>query len=153
MDISNHLTKLWDAINYLHARARRKRPVSNDDFLYRRVHPTQVKKDGTVSTAAFTDPELSVDIASLSSAEKSLRRAKSDEYGLAKLAVKEVRAVTVAQEVLHWPVILNYSHALVKGKKTTSAKKQLAQVANNAGWEIKPKSLMVANSLASTMQS
>jgi hypothetical protein len=136
----NPVTRLSDAINDLYARIRRKLPISDEDLLYRRVHPNHLKKDGSVSTAAFKDPELSVDLASLTTPTESLRRAKSDHYGLAKLVVREVRAISVPQIVIHWPEILNYSHSLVNGRKPHSAAKQLANIANRAGWEIRPNS-------------
>jgi hypothetical protein len=134
------VTRLFDAINDLYALIIRKRPILDEDLLYRRVHPTHVKDDGSVSTAAFKDPNLSVDLAALTTAEISLRRAKSGQYGLAKLVVRKVRAVTIPLEVIHWPEIQNYSHSLVKGKKTQSAANQLAKIANTAGWEIRPNS-------------
>ena len=89
-------------------------PIADDETLHRRIHPIHVKPDGNVCSAAFNDPEMSVDRASLRSADETLR--EYDGYGLAAFVTKHAR--DLGQEVLPDPELLNPAHALVTGKKT-----------------------------------
>jgi hypothetical protein len=99
-------------------------PITDDETLHRRIHPIHVKPDGNVSSAAFNDPQMSVDRASLRSADETLHG--YDGYGLAAFAAKNAR--DLEQEVLPAPDLLNPAHALVKGKKTKKTARAFAKL-------------------------
>ena|ERR1700719_2977309 len=115
---------LWDRANILFARIFRKREVSKDDFLYRRIHPDWQRGPSEISSAAFRDEQMSVDLASLSTPNKSWRRGPS-EWGLARIPVDLMTKLKIAQDVRHWPTIPNWSHSLVIGKKTKAVGKEI----------------------------
>lgn len=121
------LSQLYNRLNQLYARVLHKKSVSATDFLYRRVHPDQQKSRTEVSTAAFTDLELSVDLASLTSPEKTWARAKNPDWGLVRIPVALMRELSVPQEVRHWPEICNWAHTLVIGRKPGSVKNKLRE--------------------------
>jgi hypothetical protein len=109
--------------------------VSDEDYIYRRVHPSQIE-DGQPTSAAFNDPRMSVDIASLTTPEKSHARSRSAEYGLVRIAVRSLRQLSGApQEVRHWPEICNRAHGLVNGKKTQGTRRKIK---NLAVWAVEP---------------
>jgi hypothetical protein len=97
--------------------------VADDEILHRRVHPTFVKPDGSVSSQAFRDSGMSVDRAKYSTVEETLRG--YEDCGLAALLTSFAREV--GQEVADDRAPLNLAHALVMGKKTKSIAKRLAQ--------------------------
>lgn len=97
--------------------------IPDDDWLYRRVHPAQVVTDGNtgklrLSSAAFKDPEMSVD------AESLLRKAgldwrfslKDPEYSLVRFQAGVARKNS--QSVVPDPLPDNPAHVLVRGKKS-----------------------------------
>ena len=101
--------------------------VADDERLLRRIHPTFVKPDGTISSQAFTDPETSVDReALLPSPNPALARWPG--YGLAALVTGEVRQLGL--EVRPDPLEQNPAHALIVGKKTKAIARQLARSAS-----------------------
>ena len=104
--------------------------IAGADDLYRRIHPSQVK-EGRPTRAAFTDPELSVDLARLTTSEQSLSGHAS--HGLA--SIKAGHARSLGQDVFHDPLETNPAHALVKGKKTPRIGRSLAR---SAKWEALP---------------
>lgn len=97
--------------------------VADDENLHRRVHPTFIKFDGSVSSQAFTDPEMSVDRAEYRSLDETL-----DGYPQHGCATVETGfARSLHQEVVAVPELLNPAHAHVNGKKTKSIAKELAR--------------------------
>lgn len=107
--------------------------IAADDELYRRLAPLHVNPDGTVNSAAFKlrgfpDPELSVDLARLTTPEASLARAPKPGFALGRLHAGDARSLglTVRYDPLHD----NRAHTLILGQrredKTTSRK--LAQM-------------------------
>lgn len=104
--------------------------IADADDLYRRIHPSQVK-DGRPTRAAFTDPELSVDLARLTTPEQCLSGHAS--HGLASITAGHARSL--GQDVFHNPLGTNPAHALVKGKKTPRIGRSLA---GSAKWEMLP---------------
>lgn len=104
--------------------------IADVDALYRRIHPLQVK-DGMPTSAAFKDAELSVDLARLTTLERSLTGYLS--HGLASIAAGYARSLE--QTVLHDPRETNPAHALVKGNKTPRIARSLAR---SAKWEALP---------------
>jgi len=98
--------------------------IEDGDHLYRRIHPLQVK-DGRPTSAAFKDPELSVDLARLTTLQQSL--AAYPTYGLASITAGHARSLE--QEVFHDPLESNPAHALVKGTKPPRTARGLARSA------------------------
>src|SRR3990170_1644051 len=96
--------------------------IADADDLYRRIHPLQVR-DGRPTSAAFTDPELSVDLARLTTPEHSLSGHAT--HGLASITAGHARSLR--QDVFHEPLETNPAHALVRGKKTPSIARSLAR--------------------------
>ena len=105
--------------------------IADVDDLYRRIHPLQVKEDGSLSSAAFKDAEMSVDVARLTTPQQSLSGYVS--HGLVSITAGHARSLR--QEVFHAPLETNPAHALVKGRKTDSIAKNLAR---SAKWEMLP---------------
>jgi hypothetical protein len=116
--------------------------IPDSELLYRGVHPNHIKPDGEISSAAFApsgERHISVDLASLSTPEGSLRR-RATAAGLVKLLTGEVRAFTpgVARDPIEGT---NPAHALIihdfsltrAGRKEKSRK--LAKI---AVWAIAP---------------
>jgi hypothetical protein len=109
--------------------------IGDDWALLRRVHPDQIvadRKTGStrVSSAAFRDPEMSVDV------EELLRRQGRDwqfsvsshpGYSLVKLVASLARSL--GQAVIHSPIAGNDAHAIVKGDKPRSVAKALSEAA------------------------
>ena len=109
--------------------------IAEGEVLLRRVHPAQIVSDEAgqprISSAAFKDPELSVDLHSvLSEAGYSVNFTLRDHpaYGLASITAGQVRAAN--QLVCRDPLPSNPAHALVVGNKTSSVARQLAKLAN-----------------------
>ena len=126
-------SRISDKINdWYAAHIAKKLPVSNGDFLYRRIHPDWRQPDGTISSAAFDNFHMSTDLASLTTPYNSWKRARNKDFGLARLLVQNMRTLRVPQEVKHWPAIFNYSHTLVSGEKKAQGKmkKKIAQTAS-----------------------
>lgn len=104
--------------------------IADVDGLYRRMHPLQVK-DGMPTSAAFKDAELSVDLARLTTLERSLMGYPL--HGLASITAGYARFL--GQTVFHDPLEANPAHALVKGNKTPHIARSLAR---SAKWEALP---------------
>ena len=117
--------------------------IENSELLYRRINPDQVKLDGGISSSAFqndhfppissgafNDPELSVDRAKLREPRETISNFK--DRGVASIVAGFARELD--QQVLADPLPDNKAHALVKGKKTKSIARKLAQ---SAKWVIR----------------
>lgn len=99
--------------------------VADEEPLHRRVHPTFVRPDGSVSSQAFRDRELSVDRGHYWEAARSLQG--YDTYGLASIRAAFARACQ--QEVVADGNLFNPAHALVRGEKSKSTARRLAGAA------------------------
>jgi len=105
-----------------------------DDDLYRGIHPTWWSvTDKRPTSAAFKDPELSVDWCKYSSLQESFERYKR-LFGLDTAAIvsfKVQNAENLGQEVKHDPDEINgeynEAHTLVSGKKTKKIARQFAR--------------------------
>jgi len=97
-------------------------PIADEEDLYRRVHPDQMKPNGTVTSAAFKDQEMSVDRAKKRTPEDSL--ARHPKYGLASF--KAALARRLNQQVEPDGDLANPAHALVIGQKTRSIARSFA---------------------------
>ena len=137
MALPDFLINLWDRLNDLYAKVCPRISVEDADFLYRRIHPKQIE-NGEFTSSAFDDQEMSADIASLTAAEKSYARWNSEEFGLVRISVRDLRQLSLPQEVKHWPTVVNWSHGLAIGEKSRSIRRQIKK---KAEWAIKPKSL------------
>lgn len=110
--------------------------VDDLELLWRRVHQSQFVPDGEggmkVSSAAFTDPNLSVDRAWIViAAGGDVSTTRQDGVGVAQFSAGFARSLD--QEVDPDPVEGNDAHALVKGDKRRGNRrvaKRLAEVAD-----------------------
>jgi hypothetical protein len=99
------------------------------DLLWRRLHPTHVVPDTVnggdrISSAAFTDPELSVDLARLVEGN-GFRVTMKDGAGVAEFPASV--ALDKKLTVEHAPLPENRAHTHVLGKKTESIQRHLAR--------------------------
>ena len=106
--------------------------IEDEWGLLRRIHPSQIVPDSNtgaprISSAAFRDPQLSVD------AEQLLIRNGHDwkfcllahaGYSLARLLAGDARKQN--QAVIYDPIVGNDAHTIVKGSKPRSVAKALA---------------------------
>lgn len=99
--------------------------VADEEPLHRRIHPTFVRPDGSVSSQAFRDRELSVDRGQYWDATRSLQGYAG--YGLASIIAAFARACQ--QEVIADGNLFNPAHALVRGDKSKSTARRLAGTA------------------------
>lgn len=97
--------------------------VADDEPLHRRVHPLFVKPDGSVSSQAFRDPDLSVDRGQYRPTQETMRGCET--HGLVALIAAAARHLH--QEVVAAPELFNPAHALVKGTKSKNTAKALAR--------------------------
>jgi hypothetical protein len=104
--------------------------IGDEDELYRRLFPYYVKKDGTVSSAAYKDrrgtPEnsISVDLARLTTAEDSVARdSRGFRLGGILAAVPREFDLTVH----HDPLPDNPAHSLIEGENSMETCYKLAE--------------------------
>lgn len=102
--------------------------IDDDDELYRRLAPDFVKRDGSISSAAFKrngvpDPELSVDLARLTTPEQSL--VTRPNFGLGGLLARVPRQIGL--NVRHDPVEGNQAHSVIEGQTTREQPRLLAE--------------------------
>lgn len=102
--------------------------IAPEDQLWRRLHKDHIVQDlgsgaERISSAAFTDPELSVDVARL--VDGDFRVTQAGSVGVAEFAASV--ALRRGLQVRHEPEPTNYAHAIVRGKKTQSIQKHLAR--------------------------
>jgi hypothetical protein len=105
--------------------------IPDEAHLLRRIHPKQIVPDRIsgqprVSTAAFTDPEMSVDAEPILVEDQldwrfSLRNHRG--YSLVRFTASVARQA--GQNVEHKPLPENRAHTEVIGKKTGSVKHRL----------------------------
>ncbi len=104
--------------------------VDDDDELYRRLAPHHIREDGTVSSSAFKrgkdpDPEVSVDLARLTTPEESLRRADRVEHGIGVLITRVPRGMGLT--VRHDPLVGNLAHTVIEGQTSRQQPRVLAE--------------------------
>lgn len=104
--------------------------VTEADSLFRRLLHFHIKKGGEVSSAAFKtkkkkpDPELSVDLARLTTADESLSR------GMGGMGLGELSAavpLSLGLEIRHRPECNNIAHCLILGDHTMETCRQMAE--------------------------
>lgn len=93
--------------------------VENEDDLYRRLIRYHVKKNGTVSSAAYRDKggspidSISVDLGRLTTPEETLAR---DDRGFRLGALVAGVPRELGFDVRHVPRPANYSHCVIEGE-------------------------------------
>ncbi len=98
--------------------------IPGNDRLFRRIPPLQYDEmAGRVTSAAFTDPDLSVNWEKYCTPEKAVRRYPT--YRLAAFQAKIPREKNL--EVRHTPFRLDQSHSSVLGRKSRVIARFLAQ--------------------------
>lgn len=105
--------------------------IDDGETLHRRIHPTHVKPDGSVSSQAFRDPEMSVDRA-------AYRRTADTLHGYSGYGISALLAALARQHgqiVRADPQLLNPAHALVEGSKSKSVARAFARAAT---WVVRP---------------
>ena len=90
--------------------------VGRDEILWRRIHKDHFV-DGRITTAAFKDPEMSVDLARLRG-NMSLTLAN----GVGVASFSSAVAYDNEQQVYSYPLVDNQAHALVIGNKPRSVR-------------------------------
>lgn len=98
--------------------------IPDDDRLFRRIPPVWYnKEEDRVTSAAFRDPDMSVNWEKYITPENAVR--KYPAHYLAALTAKTPRAKSL--EVKHSPSRLQHSHSSILGKKTTAIARFLAE--------------------------
>jgi hypothetical protein len=97
--------------------------IPDEDSLYRRIHPEQLKPDGEISSAAFKGDETSVDWAKYATPKKTLQG--FSHYHLASILAGIPRQR--GQAVKHNPTEENHAHSLIIGHKTKSISRFLSR--------------------------
>ena len=98
-------------------------PVASDEILWRRIHRSYFQQ-GRVISAAFKDPEMSVDIASL---QQDMSATMIDtSVGVSAISCSDAEAE--GQTVVRAPIEGNDAHALVLGEKPTPVARALRDV-------------------------
>lgn len=103
--------------------------IADGDELYRRIAPGAVRPDGTVSRVAYMrnsqpDDEISVDLARLTTPERSIEPIKGRGFGLGALVAGYPRSLGFA--VRHDPLPTNHAHSLIAGPSTRQTCRHLA---------------------------
>jgi hypothetical protein len=101
------------------------REIGDDETLHRRIHPTHVKPDGSVSSQAFRDAQMSVDRAAFRATVDTLHGYGG--YGISAFIAHFARQH--GQTIRADPELLNPAHALVEGTKSKSVARAFARAA------------------------
>ncbi len=106
--------------------------ISDDDLLYRRFHRKSLRRDRSITDGAYTrpksripDPEISVDLERLTTAEETLAAAPPG-FGLGVLSAGDVRKLGFT--VRYQPLPGNNAHCIIEGVKTEEDCDRLAKV-------------------------
>jgi hypothetical protein len=98
--------------------------IYGNDELYRRIPQYWVKPNGSLSSASFQNTtgtdDMSVDLGRLTTPEKTA----SIKEGCCVASFYAMLARKNKQEVLHTPVVENYAHSSVRGKKTKKIRRE-----------------------------
>ena len=94
--------------------------LHDDELLWRRIHRSHVKSDGSVSSAAFSGSDMSVDIARI---QIDMSITLRDGGGVAEIRVADARSLD--QDALAAPLPGNPAHAVVTGNKPRPVRRKL----------------------------
>lgn len=127
--------------------------IDDNDKVYRRIHPSHVHPTGRITSAAFTDPECSVDHASLTTPEQVMNHAINRGKACAGVAVLSVVAAReCGQDVQYDPIPPddpdgpNPAHCLILGVKNAKPKPTIAtRLARSCRWIWPPEKLVYNN--------
>ena len=101
-----------------------RKPLDGGETLWRRIHPDHVLHNGIVSSAAFSNLNLSVDVARI---QKHMSTTLGGGAGVAEF--KATAAQELNQQTVADPLPENPAHALVIGNKSPSVKRALRDAA------------------------
>ena len=108
--------------------------IRDPDPLWRRIHPTFLRSDGTVSSAAFSNSSdgsgMSVTLgreAMATGVTPKLALSRYPTHGLAAITAGDCRSHE--QRIQRDPTAEDRHHALVSGEKTKAVQRQLARAA------------------------
>jgi hypothetical protein len=112
------------------------RAIDDDAGLLRRIHPEQIVPDKNrggrrLSSAAFRDPEMSVDAEPIlheNGLDWKFSLREHQGYSLVRFLAREARSQGLSVD--HEPVEGNPTHTEVKGRKSTSVIKHLIAVSD-----------------------
>lgn len=113
--------------------------IAADDLLYRRFFQYYIKSSGEVSSAAFKDkkgrpdPELSVDLARLTTPERCL---SLGQPGMRLGQLKAAVPLSLGLSIVHSPVADNYAHCLMIGNPTKQICRLLAEATTVVACEL-----------------
>ena len=105
--------------------------ISDDDFLFRRLSPVgHLNPDGTVNSNAFKrngrpDPEVSVDLSTLTSVREALSRAPNPTFKIGILQARDARSLGL--QVRHLPTDDDPAHSIIEGNQSKANCKLLAE--------------------------
>lgn len=104
--------------------------IADSDELYRRLAPEHINPDGSVNSAAFKlrgrpDPQISVEVARLTTPQESLGRTVRPGFQLGILLAAIPRALNLT--VRHDPLPDNDAHALIIGTNSKTICRRLAE--------------------------
>ena len=99
-------------------------PLEGSEILWRRIHRTHVVRNGHVSSAAFSDPDLSVDVSRI---QLDMSITLSGGAGVAEFQASAAQALD--QQTVADPLPDNAAHALVIGQKPKSVQRKLRNAA------------------------
>ncbi len=108
--------------------------IGDDDLLYRRFHRKDLRRDGGITYALYMqrkpttmpDPEISVDLGSLTTPEKTLAADPRPIFGLGVLRVGDVRRLGFT--VRYNPNPKNNAHCIIEGVITEADCDRLAEI-------------------------
>lgn len=119
--------------------------IADTDELHRLIFPDHVRSDGSISSAAFMrsrepDPEISVNVARLTTIERTLAPKAGKGHYLGVLVAAHPRGIGLS--VVHDPVPAdnpwgweeNYAHALITGAYSKALCAQLAALVRLTGY-------------------
>lgn len=115
--------------------------ISDDDLLYRRFYYKSVRRDGSITPAAYTlprttipDPEISVDLARLTTPARTLGAVDKSVFGLGELKAGDVRKLgfTIRYQPIEenraQGIEENPAHCIIEGVKTEEDCDHLAEI-------------------------
>jgi hypothetical protein len=115
--------------------------ISDDDLLYRRFYYKSIRRDGSFTSAMYTlprttipDVEISVELARLTTPERTLGTVDKSVFGLGQLIAGDIRKLgfTVRYQPIEENRALgieeNPAHGVIEGVKTEEDCDQLAGI-------------------------
>jgi hypothetical protein len=115
-------------------------PIADDDELYRRLAPLQIKPDGSIASVAFKfmgePPAVSVDLAHRTDPDRCLAAYRARGFGLGVLTAQGPRSLGL--DVIHDPLPENDAHSEIRELRGTSTKELQQRLAQMTAVRIVP---------------